>query len=75
MTTIHTTSVRPGTGRDLDRYKRAEGLRLNNATGIYIRGRDNMSRGGRNGTGRRFLDLCGDLRTAVSVLNEIERQR
>jgi len=74
MTTIPTTSVRPGAGRDLARYKRAERLRLRNATGIYIRGRDKMSRG-RIGAGRWFLDLCGDLRTAVSVLNEIERQR
>jgi len=75
MTTIHTPSVRPGAGRDLARYKRAERLRLRNATGIYIRGRDKMSRGGRIGAGRWFLDLCGDLRTAVSVLNEIESQR
>ena len=75
MNTIPTTSVRPGAGRDLARYKRAERLRPRNATGIYIRGRDKMSRGGRIGAGRWFLDLCGDLRTAVSVLNEIERQR
>ena len=75
MNTIPTPSVRPEVGRSFARYKRAEHLRLRNATGIYIRGRDKMSRGGRNGTGRRFLDLCGDLRTAVSVLNEIERQR
>ena len=75
MNTVPTTSVRPGAGRDLARYKRAERLRLRNATGIYIRGRDKMSRGGRIGAGRWFLDLCGDLRTAVSVLNEIERQR
>ena len=75
MNTIPTPSVRPEVGRSFARYKRAEHLRLRNATGIYIRGRDKMSRGGRIGAGRRFLDLCGDLRTAVSVLNEIERQR
>jgi len=75
MTTIPTNSVRPEVGRSFARYKRAERLRLRNATGIYIRGRDKTSRRGRIGADRCFLDLCGDLRTAVSVLNEIERQR
>ena len=75
MGTLPTTSVRPGAGRALNRYKRAERLRLRNATPTYMRGREMASRGGRLGAGRWFLDLCGNLRTAVAVLYEIDKQR